>query len=254
MAMTARYDRIGAGYAVTRREDPDLRRRIQAALADARIVVNVGAGAGSYEPAGRRVVAVEPSVVMVAQRPAGAAAVVRAVAEALPFAADEFDAALAVLTVHHWRDQAAGLAELRRISRRQVVLCFDLVVNRRNWLVTDYLPELGDLDDGRAPTPAWVAEALGGAGADGRVEVVPVPADCTDGFQNAYWQRPAAYLDPEVRACMSSLAVLDGEVVERGLRRLADDLTNGAWQARHGHLLDLTELDAGYRLVVAQRR
>jgi hypothetical protein len=130
------------------------------------------------------------------------------------------------------------------------VLCFDPVVNRAHWLVTDYLPELGDIEDDRAPAPAWVAGMLGGRT---HIETVPVPADCTDGFQNAYWRRPEAYLDANVRACTSTLAVLDPVVLDRGLERLADDLGSGAWHARHRHLLELDELDGGYRLVVAER-
>ena len=248
--MEAAYDRIGRLYRRHRRPDPRIASRIDRALGDARTVVNVGAGTGSYEPGDRRLVAVEPSAVMVAQRAPETAPVVRGVAEALPFADDQFDAALAVLTVHHWRDQAAGLAELRRVSRRQVVLCFDPAVNRAHWLVTDYLPELGDIEDERAPAPGRVAGMLGGRA---RIEVVPVPADCTDGFQNAYWRRPEAYLDADVRACTSTLAVLDRAVLDRGLQRLTDDLDSGAWHARHADLLDLDEFDGGYRLVVAER-
>ena len=247
--MEATYDRIGRLYRRRRRPDPRIAARIGTALADARTVVNVGAGAGAYEPSDRWVVGVEPSAVMVAQRPAGSAPVVRSVAEALPFGSGRFDAALAVLTVHHWADQAGGLAELRRISARQVVLCFDAPVNRTHWLVTDYLPEIGDMYD-RAPSPGWIAATLGGRTG---TEVVTVPADCTDGFQNAYWRRPDAYLDSDVQACISSLAMLDREVLDRGLGRLADDLATGAWHERHGHLLGLDELDYGYRLVTAVR-
>ncbi|MGH9231136.1 MAG: class I SAM-dependent methyltransferase, partial [Acidimicrobiales bacterium] len=218
--MEATYDRIGRLYRRHRRPDPRIAARIDRALGDAVTVVNVGAGTGSYEPGGRRVIAVEPSGVMVAQRPAGAAPAVRAVAEALPFIDGRFDAALAVLTVHHWHDRVAGLREMRRVSRRQVVFCFDGLINQTQWLVTDYLPEIRDMYE-RAPAPAWIADVLGGIGVPTRVEAVPVPADCTDGFQNAYWRRPEAYLDPEVQACISSLAVLDRDIVDRGLGRLA---------------------------------
>ena len=244
--MTA-YDEIGRLYRKHRRPDPRIAAQVFAALGDARTVVNVGAGAGSYEPGDRDVVAVEPSAVMIAQRPAGAAPVIQGVAEALPLPSDRFDAALAVLTVHHWSDQAAGLAELARVSRRQVVLCFDLDVSHSNWIVADYLPELRAIEDARAPSPSWIAEQLGPGS---RIEVVPIPADCTDGFQNAYWRRPDAYLDPEVRACTSTLAVLDGAALQRGLGRLADDLATGTWRARHHDLLSQDTLDAGYRLVV----
>ena len=250
--MEAAYDRIGRLYRRHRRPDPRIASRIDRALGEARTVVNVGAGTGSYEPGDRCVVAVEPSAVMVAQRAPGTAPVVRGVAEALPFADDQFDAALAVLTVHHWRDQAAGLSELRRVSRRQVVLCFDPIVDEAHWLVTDYLPEIRDMYEW-APAPAWVADVLDRRGTRLRVEVVPVPADCTDGFQNAYWRRPWAYLDADVQACISSLALLDRDILERGLGRLAADLASGAWHARHGRLLEVDELDCGYRLVVAEQ-
>jgi SAM-dependent methyltransferase len=246
--MEAAYDDIGRLYRRHRRPDPRLAARITAALGDARRVVNVGAGSGSYEPP-TTVVAVEPSAVMAAQRPPGVAPVVRGVAERLPFRDGAFDAALAVLTAHHWSDKDAGLAELRRVSRRQVVFCTDLDVSHAFWLVTDYLPEIVAIEEARAAPPELIAERLG---PDARIEVLPVPRGCTDGFQNAYWDRPEAYLDPEVQACMSTLAVLSPDVLARGLGRLRDDLASGAWHERHGHLLDETTIDGGYRLVVAE--
>lgn len=240
------YDTIGRGYSHLRRPDPRLAAQVEEALGRGSIC-NVGAGAGSYEPVGRPVVAVEPSAVMRAQRPAGSAPVVDAVAEALPFADGAFDAALAVLTVHHWTDRARGLAELARVSRRQVVLTFDPVVHADMWLVRDYLPEVTGLPGWDAPAPAAIAEALGG----GTVEVVPVPADCIDGFLGAYWARPEAYLDPSVRAATSGLALLPAPVVDDAVARLAADLRTGRWHRRHGHLLQRATVDDGFRLVVA---
>jgi SAM-dependent methyltransferase len=241
------YEAIGQGYRRSRRPDPRIQARLHAALGEAASVLNVGAGTGSYELADRRVVAVEPAQVMLAQRPAGAAPAVRAVAEALPFGDLAFDAALAVCTVHHWRDLRSGLAELRRVARRQVVFMNEPAVGRRLWLV-DYFPEVLELpSEVHAPTVADVVAELAVAS----VEAVPIPANCVDGITGAYWRRPEAYLDPVVRAGMSSLAQLAPEAIERGVRRLRRDLQSGRWDARYGALRRLAAYDAGYRLVVA---
>ncbi len=242
--MSAVYDRIGVGYRELRRQDPVFVAAVAGAVGPG-TVVNVGAGAGSYEPA-TTVAAVEPSAVMVAQRPPGAAAAVRAVAEALPFPDGAFDAALAVLTTHHWDDVAAGLREMERVSARQVVLTWDQdVVAREFWLLADYLPEAvereGTLASLHAVRAVWP---------EARVVAVPVPHDCTDGFFAAYWRRPEAYLVPAVRAAISGLALLDQQVVARAMDRLRADLTTGDWDRRYGRLRDLDSLDLGYRLVV----
>jgi SAM-dependent methyltransferase len=218
---------------------------MEQALGDSVSVVNVGAGAGSYEPPDRDVIAVEPSDVMIAQRPPGSAPVVRARAEQLPFADGAFDAAMAVLTLHHWGDLEAGVAEMLRVARRVVVLTWDQRVCDRFWLVAEYLPEIAALDAGRAVAVDRLAGLLGG----GEISTVPIPHDCTDGFLGAYWRRPEAYLDSEVRASISSLAAL-GEQTAGGLLRLEADLRSGAWQRRHARLLELDELDLGYRLVI----
>lgn len=245
----ALYERIGHGYASVRRPDPRIAALVLEALGDARSVLNVGAATGNYEPAGRAVVAVDPAWTMLEQRPPGAAPAVRAVAEALPFRAGAFDAAMALLTVHHWSDRRAGLAELRRVARRQVVLLNDPAVGRRFWLA-EYFPEMLELrSEIHAPTVAEVARHLRVSS----VRVVPVPADCADGITGAYWRRPEAYLDPRVRAGMSSLARLDPEAVARGAVRLRSDLDSGAWDARLGHLRNLEELDLGYRVVIGEK-
>lgn len=215
------------------------------ALGSAATVINVGAGAGSYEPTDRQVLAVEPSVTMLGQRAPDAAPAVRATAEALPCGDGRFDVALASLTVHHWRDPVAGLAELRRVARRQVVLTWDVEVMARYWLVADYLPEIA-VRERRLATVDTVLSVLDGA----EVRVVEVPWDCTDGFLAAYWRRPAAYLDDGVRAGMSGVAALPDTVVEPAMARLADDLRTGAWAHRHGDLLSRDTLDVGYRLVI----
>ena len=242
------YDGIGRVYARHRRPDPRIAAQIERALGGARTVVDVGAGTGSYEPDDRLVVAVEPSPVMAGQRAAGAAPVVRAVAERLPFADGAFDAAMAVLTIHHWSDATAGLGEMARVARRLAVLTFDPAVHSTFWMFTDYLPEVMGLAISRVMDPETVAEVIG---AD-RIEPVPVPFDCIDGFNVAFWQRPEAYLDPEVRACMSGLALLDTEMVAERMERLRTDIADGTWDARHGHLRHVDTFEGGFRLVVRQ--
>ncbi|MGW0183133.1 methyltransferase domain-containing protein [Nocardia sp. NPDC003345] len=211
-------------------------------------MVNVGAGTGAYEPP-QTVLAVEPSTVMLAQRPAAAAPAIRAVAEALPVATGAADAALAVLTVHHWQQLDRGLDEMARIARRRIViLTWDHTVMREFWLLRDYLPAAAATDAALAvPLDRLVTLLPGTVG----VHPVPVPADCLDGFGAAYWRRPAAYLDPEVRAGMSMLALTPPDAVAAGLDRLRADLADGVWHARNRELLTRTEWDAGYRLVVA---
>lgn len=244
----ATYDRIGAAYAGTRRPDARIAARIHRALGDATAVVNVGAGSGSYEPPGT-VWAVEPSAVMIAQRPAGSAPALQASAESIPLPDDSADAVMALLTVHHWSDLEAGIGELRRIAReRIVILTFDPDVNHRFWLLEEYLPQAAVFDSTRAVAVDRLVTLLGGA----RVETVPVPHDCTDGFLAAYWRRPEAYLDPQVRAGISLFAQISDDVLRPGLARLEDDLSCGRWHDRHADLLGREALDAGYRLVVAE--
>ena len=251
--MKAVYDTIGRGYGTRRRPDPRLAAAIHGALGDAGSVVNVGAGAGSYEPLDRRVVAVEPSREMIAQRPPGAGRAVQAAAEALPFVDRAFDAALAVLTLHHWRDRTAGLAELRRVARRRIVIVnWEPAGLDDFWLTREYIPALAELDAVLFPTAVELEAALGPL----RVEPLPVPHDCVDGFLGAYWRRPEAYLDAGVRGAMSTFARLGPEAarsVSEGLERLADDLATGRWEARFGHLRARNAVDLGYRLVVAER-
>jgi SAM-dependent methyltransferase len=244
------YDRIGTRYTVTRRPDPRIAAAIAAALGDARTVVNVGAGAGAYEPPDRRVVAVEPSQSMLRQRPAGAAPCIRAIAEGLPFRDRAVGATLAILTVHHWTDRAQGLSELRRVARRRVViLTWDPASRGRFWLTAEYFPEILELDCLRFPPMAVLHQSLGAI----RATPVPIPHDCQDGFLGAFWRRPDAYLEPGVRGAMSGFTLLDPDVVRRGVARLADDLRSGRWEARHGALRERESFDLGYRLVVAER-
>lgn len=242
----ADYDEIGVGYGRYRRPDPRLMAQFERALGDARSVVNVGAGTGSYESDDRRVLAVEPSEVMIAQRDRYAAPVVRAMSEALPFRDRAFDAATLFLTLHHWANWKVGLAEVHRVAPRVVAFTFEPGAHKRCWLVREYVPAAGGTRSADAPHVEEIMAALPHA----RVEVVPVPHDCTDGFLWAYWKRPEQYLDPAVRAGISALAQLRPEQTEPGLERLAADLDSGRWHEEHAHLLDLDEIDGGFRLVV----
>lgn len=245
----AAYDEIGQGYSKVRQPDPRIATRIEAALGDAQSIVNVGAGAGSYEPADRELTAVEPSAEMIAQRPAGSAPVVQASAEELPFDDDSFDAALAVLTVHHWNDVAAGLAELRRVARKRVVLMtVDPGALSELWMNRDYWPEKNELESRRMPSTSELEANLPAPS----IVPIPVPRDCTDGFASAYWGRPEAILDPAVRRASSNWHETSGEAIERGLRQLQKDLQSGKWDERYGHLREKSELDVGLRLVVSE--
>ena len=237
------YDTLGSGYAANRRTDPRIAQLLWSQLRDANSVLNVGAGAGSYEPPDREVVAVEPSATMRAQRPPGAPRCVAASAEALPFPAGHFDAVMTVFSDWFWADRRAGFAEMRRVARERVlVLTLDRSVAEDFWLTREYLPHGHDLWGSFELT----LEHFG----DGEVLVVPIPADCTDGFFHAFWQRPHAYLDPSIRKPMAVFERLDRREADEGLGRLSRDLETGAWQQRHGALGERETLDLGYRLLV----
>ena len=242
------YDRIGGGYVTTRRADARIAALIDAALGDAVSVINVGAGTGNYEPIARRVIAVEPSQAMIAQRRPDAGMAVRAHAEALPFADGTFDAAMAVWTVHHWSDWRAGLREMRRVAQGRIVIAtWDPSFHGSFWLTREYLPEAAESDTRSFPSLAQLLQALGG----GDVTTIPVPNDCSDGFMAAHWARPEALLDRDVQANISTFARLPAAIVDRALAALRRDLDTGEWDHRHGHLRHLPELDLGYRLVTA---
>lgn len=242
------YEQHGRTYARHRRADPRIAARIRTALGDAETVVNVGAGAGSYEPTDRWVLAVEPSATMRAQRPQGAAPAIDARAEALPLDDDAVDAAMACVTIHHWQPPDAGLAELRRVARGPVV-AFTFELDGLPAWQQDYLAEGLAIERPRFQSIEAVAEALGGRT---RVERIPTPADCSDGFFEAYWNRPEGLLDPAVRAAQSMWPLLPPGVEERIVERLAADLQSGAWDAEHGHLREMDALDGALRLVVSE--
>ena len=248
MSRAQLYDTIGAEYTVTRRTEPRIAAQIWAAMGDARTVVNVGAGTGSYEPPDHDVTAVEPSALMRAQRPAGAAPCVAALAESLPFKDRSFDAAMAVATVHHWPHPIVGLREMRRVARRVVVFTHDSTDAgwlRRFWLTRDYLPEVADIVAGR-PSLSEQARAIGA-----RIEPVLIPWDCADGFFEAYWRRPEAYLDEDVRRGVSVWARVGPDAEQRAVRSLRDDLVSGRWGERNRDLVDLDAAELGLRLLIA---
>lgn len=248
MSKTSLYDSIGATYPVTRRTEPRIAAQIWAALGDARTVLNVGAGTGSYEPPDRDVTAVEPSTLMRSQRPDGAAACVAATAENLPFEDQSFDAAMAISTIHHWQDPVVGLREMRRVARRVVVFTFDgrdAAWHHRFWLVRDYLPEVAELFVGWPPLTE-LAEAI-----EARTEPVLIPWDCADGFFEAYWRRPEAYLDDQVRRGMSAWAKVRHETEQRAMHHLQHDLASGRWAERNRDLLHLEAAELGLRLLIA---
>jgi SAM-dependent methyltransferase len=239
------YDSIGATYTVTRRTDPQIAAQIWAALGDARTVLNVGAGTGSYEPPDRDVTAAEPSAVMRAQRPEGSAPCLAAVAESLPFEDQFFDAAMAIATIDHWQDPMAGLREMRRVARRVVVFTHDAAETNLFWMNRDYLPEFADLLVGRVSL-AELADAISAS-----VEPVPVPWDCADGFYTAYWRRPAAYLDEHVRRGISIWARVGPDAELRAVHSLRADLASGRWAERNHDLCDLEAAELGLRLLIA---
>lgn len=248
-----RYDQIGGGYARTRREDPRFRARILRALGDARTVVNVGAGAGSYEPTDRYVIAVEPSDVMAAQRPSWRPPAIRASAGSLPLRDASVDAAMTVLSLHHWDgERERGVRELRRVARGPVVIVtYDARVSATMWLKRDYLPEVAELDLGIFPPPETLGAWLGGAVS---VDALPIPRDTPDWMLGSFWAHPERVLDPEARAATSGFARMPPAVVDRVVREVSRDLADGTWDRRNGALRSLDEYDAGLRLVVATPR
>jgi SAM-dependent methyltransferase len=245
----AAYDEIGANYSDFRRADPRIEARIWAALGDARSVVNVGAGTGSYEPRDREVIAIEPSPLMIAKRPAGAAPAMRGVAEALPLGDESVDAAMGVMTIHHWSDLGAGLAEMRRVARRRIVLLtIDAAKDAEIWTLAEYFPAAMRGEEEQMPSMDELEALLPGA----EVETVPAPSRCRDEFTSALWDRPEMFLDPAVLRASSCWHSLSPESIARGQERLRADLESGRWDERHGHLRTLPELDIGLRLVSAE--
>lgn len=246
-----RYDAIGIGYSRTRHEDPRFRAQIHAALGNARTVVNVGAGTGAYEPSDLHVIAIEPSDVMAAQRARELAPAIRASAGSIPLRDGSVDAAMAILSVHHWDEaREQGVRELRRVARGAVViLTYDPTVSGLMWLMADYLPEVARLDLQIFPPPQQLEEWLGG---DVRIDTVPIPRDTPDWMLGSFWAHPERVLDASARAATSGFARMPSHVVDRVASEVSRDLASGLWDHRHGHLRTLDALDVGLRLIAAR--
>jgi SAM-dependent methyltransferase len=244
-----RYDRIGRGYARTRGEDPEIRQRIFAALGSARTVVNVGAGAGSYEPSDRYVIAIEPSDVMADQRPPDRVPAIRATADDLPLRDKSVDAAMAILSLHHWDEGLDhGICELRRVARGPVViLTYDTAVSSRMWLIADYMPEVAELDRRTFPPLGGIVELLGG---DTHVEQIELSRTTPDWMLGSFWAHPERVLDPAARQGTSGFARMPAEAAQRVIAAVEEDLRSGAWERRYGHLRSLERFDVGLRLIV----
>jgi SAM-dependent methyltransferase len=241
------YDTIGRNYTAHRRADPRWEAVVTTQLGDARRIVNVGAGTGSYEPVGRDLVAVEPSTVMLDQRAAGSAPALRASAAALPLRSGWAEVVMAILTVHHWDDWAGGLDELCRVAPRRIVFGIDFEMHASFWLLAEYLPEVRHHTLRCAPSANVIAEAIGATTSI----VLPVFRDLHDGVMGAHWCRPESFLDPTVRANASGIALSDPATTAVGIARLEADLASGAWHRSHADLSTCESIDLGYRLLVA---
>ena len=244
---SANYEIVGKDYSELRQPDPRITQIISSHLNDMESIVNIGAGSGSYEPEGKIIAAVEPSETMIRQRiEKPGTYVYQASAENLPFDSNSYDAALAVLTIHHWDSWEKGLSEAYRVAIEKVVLLTWFGMPQGFWLF-DYLPELESVDEVLFPSIGQISSVIG------EVDVVPVPIpkDCTDGFLCAYWARPEMYLDAKVRSAISTFSRISD--ISEGLHKLASDLESGSWHKKYGHFLDLNEYDLGYRLVVSRK-
>lgn len=245
-----RYDQIGTGYSAYRHADPRIAAAVHQALGDARSVVNVGAGTGSYEPTDRPVIPIEPSTAMALQRAPTLPPAVLGVAESLPLADHSADAAMAILTMHHWADVDRGLAEMVRVARKRIVLLtVDVDVSAEMWLLRDYVPQMIERDRQEFPSIDRLVTELRGSTS---VSIIPVPADCSDGFNLAFWSRPEAVLDPDARAATSGFARMDDQDEIAAVTRLEADLQSGVWDERYGHLRRVPALDVGLRLVMTE--
>jgi SAM-dependent methyltransferase len=236
------YDQIGNEYSKLRIPDKRIESLIHNEIGSCQNIINIGAGSGSYEPKNYNIVAVEPSKIMISQRPIGSAPVIQAYAEYLPFSDKQFDLAMALLTIHHWEDLEKGLMEMKRVSKRQLIFTWDPTFTGF-WLTKDYFPEILKIDKKIFPQINFIESVLGPL----KRQIVEIPHNCTDGFGSAYWRRPKAYLNPNVRAAISTFHKITN--VESGLSRLRDDIESGKWEAQNGHLLELESLDLGFLIL-----
>ena len=236
------YNKIGKSYSEYRAPDPHIAGIINQSLGNAKRIINVGAGSGSYEPGHLNVTAVEPSSVMISQRPAHAAEAVQGRAEHLPFKDKTFDAAMAILTIHHWEDLDQGLSELKRVAKKVIIVTWDPSFEGF-WMTNDYFPEILSYDKGRFPAFGRIANLMGAI----KITNIPVPANCIDGFASAYWQRQEAILMKPVRDATSAFNKIPD--LNQKLARLKQDISSGIWAEKYGYLLNKNEMDLGFRLL-----
>lgn len=243
------YDEHGKGYSGYRQTDPRIAAYVSQALNSAETVLNVGAGAGSYEPADRYVAAVEPSEVMRRQREkSNKAPAVIGSAESLPFDDNAFDAVMAMVTIHHWGDMEKGLCELRRVARdRVVVLTFDPHALDSFWNV-HYFPAVVEAERHRYPTLDFITHCLGKKNV---IQAIPVPFDCTDGFQEAFYGRPEAFLNKDIRSAQSAWGFISDELEEHYVKNFAAELKSGAWDEKYGELRKTKTFTGALRLITA---
>lgn len=244
------YDKFGQHYSGQRQTEPEIAKYIHEALGDAKTILNIGAGAGSYEPEDRYVIAVEPSITMRAQRmryhkvPA-----INATADVLPFDEGVFDAATAFLTIHHWPDIARGLREIRRVTRGPIII---MTYDRDDLDVfwnADYFSEVVEVERQRYPDMQWLCDQLGN---NCEIQKIPIPLNCVDGFQEAFYGRPEAFISKEVRAAMSAWGFIPAEQQEVMVNRLKNALSSGEWDEKYGHLRKQPFFTGALRLVIAK--
>jgi SAM-dependent methyltransferase len=245
------YNKSGQKYSGHRQTDPRIAEYVFKGLADAKTILNVGAGPGSYEPANKYVVAVEPSIIMRAQRiQNGKIPAINAKADNLPFDDNSFDASMAMITVHHWPDMNKGLKELRRVAKKQVlIMTFDPGELDNFWNV-NYFPELIEVEKARYPTIEFIKNSLGG---NCEVIPIPIPLDCVDGFQEAFYGRPEAFLEKEVRLAQSAWGFLPEAVEEKSVQSLEDDLKSGEWDKKYGHFRTQSAFTCALRLIISNK-
>jgi SAM-dependent methyltransferase len=239
------YDQLAEQYRNHRKPDSRIAGRIKSHIKGAKRVLNVGSGIGSYEPENCYIVALEPSREMNTRRKNSKAALIQGVAENLPFSDNTFDISMAILTIHHWSDIESGLKEMARVSRKRVILFTWIGYGNDFWL-ENYIPEIRGVDHKLFPSLEELERILRNIS----VETIEIPYDCSDGFMCAYWRRPEAYLDQNVRRAISTFSRISN--IQENLDRLQDDIYSGAWSQKHSHLLEKESLDLGYRLVVCE--
>jgi SAM-dependent methyltransferase len=242
------YDTPENQYAGHRRTDPRIAAYVHEALGDAQTIVNVGAGAGSYEPLDRYVFALEPSAAMRAQRPAGRPAI-RGIAESIPVDDASVDAAMAMVTIHHWTNMAQGISEMKRVSRKRVVIMTFDPDRLDDFWNAHYFKEVIEVERSRYPTIDTITHLLGG---QCRVQPVPIPLDCVDGFQEAFYGRPEAFLDKNVRAAQSAWGYIPAEQQDILVKRLSDDLASGQWDKLYGHFRTEPTFTCALRLIISE--